>query len=65
MKKLPEEERKQRLNNYKNEYRKTNYTKIRFLIKKDLAERFKEKCKEDGVQYTKILKDAVDEYLNN
>jgi predicted DNA binding CopG/RHH family protein len=75
--KFTEEEARERKNARQREYAKRtgyqsqkknlrdNYTRIIIAIKKDKAERFKQKCKEENIPYSQILMKAIDDYLGD
>ncbi len=45
-------------------WNKANYTHMQFDIKKEDAERFKAKCKAEGVAQAAILKEAIYKFLD-
>lgn len=47
----------------KNRYNRKTYTYIRVGLKKDVAEAYKAKCKELGIDYSKALHGAVSAVL--
>ena len=47
----------------KNRYNAKVYGTIKIMVDKALVERFKEKCKADGVSQAQVLKKAMEEYL--
>ena len=47
----------------KNRYNAKVYGTINIMVDKALVERFKEKCKADGVSQAQVLKKAMEEYL--
>lgn len=44
-------------------YNKKTYDRITICVPKEKAARFKEKCKEDGIPFSQVLKKALDDYL--
>lgn len=64
MNKLLTNEERQRLNHYKNEHRKLNYTQVEFALKKELVEKFKAKCKADGIKYSDVIKHAINDFIS-
>ena len=44
-------------------YQKKNYTKIQVNIKKELAEKFEQKLKEDGILKTEFIRLKILEYI--
>lgn len=48
----------------KNRYNQKNYTSVNAMLPKDLAARFKEKCKAEGIPQAQIIKKAVEDFLN-
>ena len=42
-----------------------NLKKITVALPKDMAAEFKEKCAKDGVPQAQIIKQAIDDFLNN
>lgn len=49
----------------KRRYNEKVYGRLTFSVPKQLAEDFKEKCANDGVSYASVLKNAVEEYMEN
>lgn len=49
----------------KNRYKQKTYTRLVLEIRKEKAELFKQKCKEQGIPYSKPLIDAIEKYLEN
>ena len=47
----------------KNRYNKKTYTQISVSVKKDIAERYKAKCKADGITISEPLHKAINAYL--
>lgn len=47
----------------KNRYRDKNFVRIEIVVKKDLAEQFQQKVKENGDTVTGVLKKAITDYL--
>ena len=47
----------------KNRYNAKTYTTINVHVKKDKAERFKEKCKRENVTQSSIFHEAIDKFL--
>lgn len=46
-----------------NKYQRTHYARIQIDIKKELAEKFEEKLKQDGRQKTEFLRSKIIEYI--
>ena len=46
-------------------YNKKHYTRIPLDIPKDLAQEFKDKCKASGRTCSSILKEAIENFINN
>lgn len=44
-------------------YNKKAYESLFVNLPKDMAQRFKAKCKEDGISQAKVIKDAVEKFL--
>ena len=49
----------------KAKYNKENYSEIKLSVPKELKEKFKEKCFLNKVSQAKILKKAIEDYINN
>lgn len=47
----------------KNRYNAKVYGTIKIMVDKELVERFKQKCRDDGVSQAQVLKKAMEEYL--
>ena len=47
----------------KNRYNKKTYTQISVSVKKDIAERYKAKCKADGITISEPLHKAINAYI--
>lgn len=48
----------------KDRYNKKTYTRIAFSVKKEVAEEYKEKCKQLGITYSQAFHEAIDEILS-
>lgn len=49
----------------KRRYNEKVYSRITFSAPKDLVAEFKEKCSKAGVSQAQILKDAMQEFIDN
>ena len=49
----------------KDRYNKKTYEQIAVRIPKDTAQAFKEKCNAEGIAQAQIVKDAIENFLNN
>lgn len=47
----------------KNRYNKKTYTQISVSVKKDIAERYKAKCRADGITISEPLHKAINAYI--
>lgn len=47
----------------KNRYNQKTYTPVKAMLPKDLAARFKEKCKSDGISQAQVIREAVENFL--
>lgn len=47
----------------KNRYNKKTYTQISVSVRKDIAERYKAKCKSDGITISEQLHKAINAYI--
>lgn len=45
------------------QYRKKTYTQMSFSVRKDIAEKYKEKCQQEGITYSKLFHDAIRSFL--
>lgn len=48
----------------KRRYNQKNYSQIIVSINKDTAEKFRKKCKDNGIPQAQVIKKAVIEFLN-
>lgn len=48
----------------KRRYNAKTYTQIIVSVKKETAEAYKSKCISEGISFSKILHEAIDEYLS-
>lgn len=46
-----------------NKYREKTYTRIVLEVKKEKAKAYKDKCKEEGIPFSKPLHEAIDNFL--
>lgn len=44
-------------------YNKKTYSQINLLVRKEIAEEYRAKCKELGIPYSKPLHDAINEFI--
>ncbi|MBR2587438.1 ribbon-helix-helix protein, CopG family [Candidatus Saccharibacteria bacterium] len=47
----------------KNRYNQKTYTAVTAMLHKDLAQAFKERCKETGTSQSQVVKEAVERFL--
>ena len=46
-------------------YNKKTYESLFVNLPKDMAQKFKQKCKEEGISQAKIIKEAVEAFLES
>ena len=46
-----------------NKYQRAHYARIQIDIKKELAEKFEQKLKQDGIQKTEFIRSKIIEYV--
>lgn len=46
-----------------NRYKKKTYSQIGITMHKEVAEKYKEKCRKCGIPYTKLLHEAIKNFL--
>ena len=49
----------------KDKYNKKNYRSFRTQITIDLAEKFAEKCKAEGISMTEVIKRGMEKFIEN
>ena len=49
----------------KDKYNKKNYRSFRTQIPIDLAEKFAEKCKAEGISMTEVIKRGMEKFIEN
>ena len=47
----------------KHKYNNKTYDRITIFVRKEISEKYKKKCEESGIPYSKILKESIDEFL--
>jgi hypothetical protein len=50
-------------NAVKDRWKAEHYTRINLYLDKDLAAAYKAKCKEEGISFSEVLRDAIIKFL--